>query len=161
MASQAIAPDHFSPDTREFIRILGRRKVRYVIVGGEAAIFHGHARLTGDVDFFYESSRPNVALLADALHAFWNGSIPGIESETDFLEPGVIVQFGRPPNRIDLLNRIDGVTFEEAWETKTSVPMPDSSGVVTVHFLSRDCLIRNKEAAGRPKDLDDLDYLRG
>ena len=48
---------HFSPDIREFIQLLHIHKVRYLIIGGEAAIFYGHVRLTGDVDFFYPAKR--------------------------------------------------------------------------------------------------------
>jgi hypothetical protein len=75
-------------------------------------------------------------------------------------EQGVIIQFGRPPTRIDLLNRIDGVTFAEAWETRATVCLDTPDRGVPLHFLGLEHLIRNKEAAGRPKDLDDLAYLR-
>jgi len=53
----------FSPDILEFIRLLHAHQVRYVVVGGEAVIYHGHARLTGDIDFFYDSS-PDTRKLA-------------------------------------------------------------------------------------------------
>ncbi len=46
----------FSDDVQEFLRILAVHKVKYLIVGGEAVIYHGYARLTGDVDFVFESS---------------------------------------------------------------------------------------------------------
>ena len=69
----------FSPDILEFIRLLHAREVRYVVVGGEAVIYYGHARLTGDIDFFYDSSPENSAALFGVLKDFWSGSIPGIE----------------------------------------------------------------------------------
>ncbi len=75
--------------------------MKYVVVGGEAVIFHGHVRFTGGVDFFYRHDPENVAALFQALTAFWGGKIPGIEKPEEFLEPGIIVQFGRPPKRID------------------------------------------------------------
>jgi len=50
---------YFSEDISEFIYLLYKYKVKYVIVGGEAVIYYGHARLTGDIDFFYESTREN------------------------------------------------------------------------------------------------------
>jgi hypothetical protein len=66
MPPEKIEAAHFSPDTREFIALVHQHAVRYVIVGGEAVIFHGYARLTGDVDFFYERTEANVrALFAD------------------------------------------------------------------------------------------------
>src|SRR5882757_7698691 len=115
---ERIGPEHFSPDIREFIRLLGTHRVRYVIVGGEAVIFHGHVRFTGDVDFFYADDAANATALFDALKGFWAGSIPGIKTPGELSEAGVIIQFGRPPNRIDLMNHIDGVDFSEAWETR-------------------------------------------
>ena len=109
---------HFSPDIQEFIRLLSINKVRYVIVGGEAVIYYGYARLTGDVDFFYEVSSKNVKKLYETLVSFWGGSVPGIKSQKELLKIGTIFQFGKPPNRIDLLNLINEVTFENAWATR-------------------------------------------
>jgi hypothetical protein len=48
MPPQSIEAAHFSPDIREFIRLLDHHGARYVIVGGEAVIHYGYARLTGD-----------------------------------------------------------------------------------------------------------------
>lgn len=71
---------HFSPDIQEFIGLLSINKVKYVIVGGEAVIYYGYARLTGDVDFFYEASLENTERLYIALDSFWGSAIPGIKS---------------------------------------------------------------------------------
>ena len=154
-----IAATHFSADTQEFIRLLSKWAVRYVVVGGEAVIYYGYARFTGDVDFFYSDQSENVFRLFDALTEFWQSNIPGIKSATELAEPGVVLQFGRPPNRIDLLNRIDGVDFEAAWSGKLSLRMVQSEAEVPLFVLNIDHLIRNKRAAGRPKDLEDLKYL--
>jgi len=59
-SSSQIDATAFSGDILEFIRLLKQYKVRYLIVGGEAVIFHGYPRLTGDVDFFYERTEPNT-----------------------------------------------------------------------------------------------------
>lgn len=123
-------------------------------------IHYGHARLTGDIDFFYDRTFENAQTLFQALLEFWSGRIPGLDAASELLEEGVIIQFGRPPNRIDLLNRIDGVTFPEAWESRVTVLLESPEGTVPLHFLGLANLIRNKEAVGRPKDLDDLAYLR-
>ena len=154
-----IEGSHFSTDTLAFIASLGRWGVRYVLVGGEAVIYYGYTRFTGDVDFFYSDRNEDVAKLFGALGEFWRGSIPGIESAAELAEPGVVVQFGRPPNRIDLLNRIDGVGFEEAWSSKLALQIILPETEVPVFMLDLNHLIRNKRAAGRPKDLDDLKYL--
>jgi len=150
---------HFSKDTQEFLLLLARHRVNYVIVGGEAVIYHGHARLTGDVDFYYEGSRENTLKLYEALNAFWSGDIPGVSSWEELTESGIILQFGVPPNRIDLLNFIDGVAFEEAWENRVEVTIEISGKTVPVYFLGLNELIKNKEAMKRPKDIEDLKYL--
>ena len=87
----------FSRDSKEFLGLLMKHKVRYMIVGGEAVIFYGYARLTGDIDIFYEISKSNAVRLYDALNEFWAGKIPGIESAKDLTNKGVVLQFGAPP----------------------------------------------------------------
>ena len=111
---------HFSKDIQEFLTLLVHHKVKYVIVGGEAVIYYGYARLTGDVDFFYEPSKENALKLYKALDEFWKGDIPGLNTFEELVESGIILQFGSPPNRIDLLNTIDLVSFQEAWLNKTT-----------------------------------------
>jgi hypothetical protein len=68
----------FWDDILEFIRLLEKYRVHYLIVGGEAVIFHGYPRLTGDVDFFYERTEANTLRLFDCLEEFWKGQIPEI-----------------------------------------------------------------------------------
>lgn len=149
----------FSADTRDFLVLLDKHEVMYMIVGGEAVIYYGYARLTGDIDFFYELSADNVRRLYVALQEFWQGSVPGVETAEELAQPGVIIQFGVPPNRIDLVNRIDGVEFEKAWPNRTRVRLRGKDVNIEVQYLGLDDLIRNKREAGRAKDLDDLKYL--
>lgn len=112
-------PSHFSKDTQEFLKLLSNKDVKYLIVGGEAVIYYGSIRLTGDVDFFFDPSEKNTAKMYDVLDQFWEGNIPGISSAKELMESGMIFQFGVQPNRIDLVNRIDGVNFDEAWANRT------------------------------------------
>ena len=140
--------------------MLAKHQVKYLIVGGEAVIYYGHARLTGDIDLFYEASPDNVANLYQTLDEFWKGDIPEVDSSEELLEPGIILQFGAPPNRLDLLNTIDGVSFQEAWSNKTTVHIRVEDNKIPVYFIGLDDLIRNKETLGRYKDLEDLKYLR-
>ena len=123
-------------------------------------ILHGHVRLTGDVDVFFSRDPDNIDRLHSALEEFWSGSIPGIGSREDLAPEGMIVQFGVPPNRIDLINAIDGVSFEEAWPGRVEAVIVGGGRETPVTFIGLDALIRNKRASGRPKDLDDLSYLR-
>lgn len=160
MPPDEIDPAYFSPDILEFIELLHAHHVRYVVVGGEAVIYYGHARLTGDIDFFYDAGDQNASSLFNALMVFWKNNIPGIERAAELQEIGTIIQFGRPPNRIDLLNQIDGVSFEEAWAGRIAVTLRRESGDQPVFYVGLAALIRNKEASGRPKDLEDLEFLR-
>ncbi len=159
MAPVRIDPTHFSPDTGSFIHLLHRYRVRYLVVGGEAVIFYGHTRLTGDVDFFFDRSPDNSLRLFAALSEFWDGDIPEVRSAEELTEVGLVIQFGVPPNRIDLINSIEEVDFAEAWDQRVTVMMA-SEDECPLHFIGIEALIRNKAALGRPKDLDDLQYLR-
>jgi hypothetical protein len=152
----SIESSHFSPDILEFIRLINARQVRYVVVGGQAVIYHGYPRFTGDIDFFFSDEPDNVAAIFAALQEFWGGSVPGIQSADELAEPGVIVQFGRPPNRIDLMNRIDGVEFRDAWNDRIKLRISGPSLEMPLFLIDFQNLMRNKRAAARPKDLDDL-----
>jgi hypothetical protein len=70
--------------------------------------------------------------------------------------PGSIYQMGLPPRRIDVLTQVDGVTFDEAWRGRIEARLGD----VTLPFMGLRELVRNKRAAGRPKDLLDIELLR-
>lgn len=150
---------HFSKDTQEFLRLLAKEEVKYVIVGGEAVIYYGYARLTGDIDFFYESSKENALKLFRTLEEFWSGDIPGLHSSEELMHAGIILQFGSPPNRIDLVSNIDGVTFKEVWANRTIAWIKIGDKRIPVNYIGLDELIRNKEIIKRPKDLEDLKYL--
>lgn len=140
--------------------MLSLHKVRYLIVGGEAVIYHGFARLTGDADFFFEPTSNNVQRLYRALDEFWQGTVPGIQSPHELMAPGVVIQFGVPPNRIDLVNSITGVSFEEAWKSRTREKVKIKKRLCSIFFIGLYQLIKNKEAVGRHKDFEDLKYLR-
>lgn len=160
MAPPEIDAGGFSADILEFLSLLAKFKVRYVIVGGEAVIYHGHPRLTGDIDFFYENRTDNIERLYDALGEFWNGNIPGIRTKEELAEAGVIFQFGRPPNRIDLMNAIDGVTFREAWDSRISILLKKEDTAIPVMYIGLEPLLKNKKTSARPRDLDDYEFLR-
>ena len=160
MPSVRVDRTHFSPDIGEFIALLHKHLVHYVVVGGEAVIFHGHARLTGDVDFFFDPDSANADRLFAALTEFWDGEVPGVHGSEELMHPGLILQFGIPPNRIDLINDVDNVAFADAWATRVQAVLVTPSGDVPMFYMSVEQLVKNKEATARPKDLDDLTYLR-
>jgi hypothetical protein len=149
----------FSEDTCEMIDLLHQENVKYMIVGGFAAIHYGHVRFTGDVDFFYEPTEKNCRQLFTVFRKFWDENIPSINSYKDLMTRGQILQFGRPPNRLDFINEIEGVTFEDCWKNYISETMQCDGIEVKTRFIGLDDLIKNKKAAGRSKDLLDADYL--
>jgi len=151
---------HFSKDVQDFLFLLYKNKVKYLIVGGEAVIYYGHARLTGDIDIFYNNSKSNVNSLFKMLQKFWNGEIPGIKNKDELNEPGLIIQFGVSPNRIDLINKISGVSFQKAWVNKETFPVKMHQQKVPIYYIGIKALIKNKETVGRFKDMDDLRFLR-
>ena len=149
----------FSEDVSEFLLALAKHDVRYMIVGGEAVIYYGHARLTGVSDIFYERTPESVSRLYSALNEFWLNDIPGIESEDELMQKGTIFQFGVPPNRIDLINDIEGVAFKEAWKNHVEVNFPGRVRKMKICYIGLDELIKNKRAVGRHKDMEDLEFL--
>ncbi len=150
----------FSDDVVQLIKCLYTWDVRYLIVGGEAVIYYGYPRLTGDVDFFIEATTSNSEKLITALGEFWDGSIPGNITVADFMSPGSVIQFGVVPNRIDILNSISGVDFKNAWENKKLEYLTVQDKKNPIYFIGLSDLIQNKESTARNKDLDDLRYLK-
>jgi hypothetical protein len=144
-------------DLREFVELLGSRRVEYLVVGAHAVAFHGHPRFTGDIDFLVRATPDNAARLIEVIDAFGFGGL-GLSSK-DFLTTGNVIQLGQPPNRIDILTSISGVDFDQAWAGRAH---GDLDGL-PVAFLGLDALITNKRASGRDKDLVDaktLDAIR-
>ncbi len=139
----------------EFLRLLNEENVEFVIVGGYAVAFHGYARATNDIDLFFRNTGENIRKLCRALNRF---DIPtGESSVRDFAEPGIIIRIGMPPTRIELINTISGLTFDEVWTRRTTALY----GNTAVSYISFQDLLVNKKASGRPKDIADFDELGG
>src|SRR4051812_14768183 len=99
-------------DLKDFVELLNAENVRYVVVGGYAIAFHVQPRATGDIDFFVEPNPENARKLIKVLRQF-GASVPGLTA-ADLTQPDQVVQFGRPPHRIDLLTSIEALSFEDA-----------------------------------------------
>ena len=130
-----------------------------MVVGGEAVIFYGHIRVTGDIDVYYDRNHENATSLFKALEEFWQGEVPELAGPSELEKRGVIFQFGVPPNRIDLLNEIDGVDFDSTWRRRTHVEFESPAGNFPFSYIGLEDLIKNKRASGRPKDQEDLPFL--
>ena len=143
-----------SSDLREFIECLNSNEVEYLVIGAFAVSWHGFPRYSADIDFLIRPSQANAERVLRALAKFGFG---GLEiSASDLTVPGRVIQLGYEPNRIDLMTSITGVSFDDAWHERDA---GDLDGL-SVNFIGRLSLIRNKEATGRAKDRIDAEELR-
>lgn len=141
------------PDFLDFIRLLNRHRVKYLIVGAHALAFYGHPRNTGDLDIWVKPSEENASKLIDVLTEFGFGSLK--LTKEDFMKENYVTQLGYPPLRIDILNSISGVSFDDAYSNK----MEGIVSGVSLKFIGTSEFLTNKRATGRPKDLGDINEL--
>ena len=144
-------------DFRDVLAELLSARARFLVVGAHAVAVHGTPRATGDLDIWIDSDPDNVSRVWTAIVRF---GVPvealGVTT-SDLEKPGMIVQIGFPPRRIDILTSVTGLAFEEAWTSHVTHGIDD----LKVPFIGRNALLANKRASGRPKDLADIDALEG
>lgn len=141
-------------DFRDLLRLFAKHKVRYLIVGGYAAMHYSQPRVTKDLDVWLDPSVENAARI---LHAFEEFGMPLIDvTREDFESEGLQYMIGRSPVLFDFLTSLPGLKFASCWESRT----PDMEGGFEIQYLSKTDLIRAKSEAGRPQDLADLDEIR-
>ena len=138
---------------REFLKLLIDHDVRFLVVGGYAVGIHGFPRYTGDIDVFVAIDAENASRLHRVFELFGFGNL-GV-SEADFREPDAVIEIGREPNKIQVLTGIDGVAFAAAHANRVDI---DLDGL-RVPFIGLADLLTNKRAAGRSKDLIDVNEL--
>jgi hypothetical protein len=137
----------------DFLKLLNRHGVDYLIVGGYAVGYHGFVRATGDLDIFVRISATNADALLKCFREFGFSDFE-LRAEV-FLEPGKIVRIGIPPLRIEVINQISGITFDECFPKRITARI----GALETYFVDRESLLTNKQAAGRLKDLADVEGL--
>ena len=140
-------------DFEDFVGLLNKHKVDYMVVGGYALAFHGKPRHTGDLDIWIDISKDNAQKLVGVINEFGMASL-NLKNE-DFLQEGGITQIGYPPLRIDILNEIDGVNFKDSYPNKLVI---DVEGL-PVNYIGLDDLIKNKQTSGRRQDMADVNEL--
>ncbi|MBS3820204.1 MAG: hypothetical protein GVY16_02655 [Planctomycetes bacterium] len=142
-----------NPNFRDLFVLLNEHEVEYLLVGSYALAFHGAPRYTGDMDIWVRPETDNAQRVLAALADF-GFEFPNLTTD-DFCRADSVVQLGYPPNRIDLMTSISGVTWDQADANRQAGPYGD----LQVHYLSREDYITNKRASGRTKDLADLEAL--
>lgn len=140
-------------DYLDFIDILGKHDVDYLIVGAYAVAYHGCPRNTEDFDVLARSVPENAAKLEAALREFGFESIKVTEAD---LRGEQIIQLGVKPVRIDVITAVTGVTAEKLWKDRIKGKFEGRD----VFYISRENLIGNKSATGRLKDKADVEKLQ-
>jgi hypothetical protein len=140
------------PDFKEFLRLLRAEGVRYLLVGGWAVIYHGYPRPTNDFDIWVAVNPKNADRIVRALRKF--GFDVSLPAET-FLQTDKIVRIGSEPNLIEIMTSASGVRFEDCYRERLETTLDNEP----VDLISLQNLRTNKRAAGRLKDLADLEEL--
>lgn len=139
-------------DFRDLLRLLRSKKVKYLLIGGYAVIAHGHPRFTSDLDISIAADGDNVRRVLETLSEF--GFPPA--NQQPFAEPKSLVRLGVEPVKIEILNYLEGVNFEDAYARRQTSPAED----IEIDLISLEDLLINKTVVGRDKDLLDVKELR-
>ena len=143
-----VLPTHF----REFLRLLSAEAVEYLLVGGWAVIYHGYPRATKDIDIWIAVNEDNAQRVVRVFRKFGFDVPPPVRV---FLDPDRVLRFGTAPNQIEIITSASGVQFEECYRERIDTTLDGEP----VSLISLPKLRINKRAAGRLKDLADLEEL--
>lgn len=144
-----------NPDYRDLLSAFAASGVEYVLVGAYAMAAHGQPRATMDIDLLIGTTDENVERVVEALRRF--GAPEAAIDRSALATPGMVVQIGVAPRRIDLLTRLTGVESQRVFAGATSVEVDG----ITIPVIGLADLILNKRATGRPQDLVDASRLEG
>ena len=139
---------------KEFISLLTKHEVEYLIVGGYSVAFHGFPRYTGDFDIWINPNKQNGERIKNVLDDFGFSPL-GLQID-DFLKSGQVIQLGMEPLRIDILTAISGVeSFPRAFANKETVRLSE----LDLNYISYQDLVANKTMTARLQDKRDLEEL--
>jgi hypothetical protein len=144
----------FNDDFKDFIDYLNQNEVEYIVVGGYAVIIRGYSRSTGDIDIWVNKTVENFIKLQKVIIAF---GLPtkAIKEEDFFSDNFDVFAFGKPPYAIEIMTAVKGLDFKNTYENSTIENINDTP-VRIIHVQN---LIEAKKAAGRSKDLNDIENL--
>lgn len=140
-------------DFKEFLKLLNKNHVKYLIIGGYAVNIHGYPRFTGDIDFWIDKDSDNAKRTCDAIHQF------GFEDTNltpeSFQRPNALIRMGVTPFMIEIHTAVSGIRFEDCYPHRV---IKEIDGI-QVDVIDLKNLIKNKRASGRHRDLDDIENL--
>ncbi len=148
-----MATIHLPNDFKEFLKLLNVHQVEYLLVGGYAVGYHGYPRATADIDIWVAISPDNADRIVAALKEF-GFNLPELTPAL-FLKKWQIIRLGVPPVRIEITTTISGVRFSQCYARRIT----DKLDGVKVNLICLAHLKRNKKAAGRHKDMADIENL--
>jgi len=140
-------------DFKEFLKLLKEKGVRYLLIGGYAVGYHGYPRATNDMDVWIAIHPDNAERMVAALCEF-GFNLPELTPDL-FLKENKITRMGFPPMRLEITTSISGVEFEECYASR----IVDTIDGAEISLIDLPHLKANKKAAGRLKDLVDLENL--
>lgn len=139
-------------DTEGLLKLLKEHKVDFVVIGATAFPVHGYARATLDIDIFIRATEKNSEKTLAALKAF-GYDVTDLNKE-DLLKKKILIR--QYAVETDIHPFVTGITFDRVWKNKVRAKL----GNTYAYFASLTDLIRMKLAAARPKDVEDVRYLK-
>ena len=137
-------------DFEDFLELLERHGVRYLIIGGLAFIYHAKPRFTKDIDVWVDPEPDNLARANGALAAFGSPYLLNLSDADEILQLGVA------PNRIDLLREAAPLAFEDAWKRRVE----STYGRARACWIAIEDLLAIKERIDHPRHQEDARVLR-
>lgn len=149
--------DIFLTEHKNFLSILNKHKVEFMLIGGYAVIIYGYERGTADMDIWLNPTNHNKSLFIAALreHGISENSLTFL-ANIDFEAEPRVMNIGEKPNKIDFLTKVQGVKFNEAYPKRKLLPLNNFE----VPVISYHDLVVVKMIAGRPQDVADVDVLQ-
>lgn len=141
-------------DFRDLLSALCDADARFMIIGAYAVGIHGHPRATKDLDIWIEASAENAGRVIQALRNF-GAPLMDLSAE-DLARPGIGFMMGVPPRRIDVITKISGIEFGDAWPRRIEASFGDG---LRCPVIALEDLISNKRASDRLQDRADVDAL--
>ncbi len=146
-------PITLQKDFREFAELLIKYDIEFMVIGGYAMAGHGKVRNTVDIDFWINNTDDTCGKLLNVIENFGFSSL-GFTFE-DLKEPGMMLQFGVPPFRIDVITQISGADFVDCYPRRIYANIHN----VMLPVMSIDDMLVNKRASNRDKDKLDVKTL--